>query len=67
MSLQVSSSNPLDWLGAAIGKTVRIYTVNGLSVTGTLKAANTEVVVVVTQNRTIFFSMYSIVNMEVQG
>ena len=67
MALQIQSTNPLDWLSATTGKKVRIYTVNGMSVTGVLKAANTEVVVVQTDNTIQFFSMYSIVNIQVVG
>jgi len=55
-------ASPQDFLNQLIGRQVRVYTVNALSVKGTLKAADSAFVVIADDKGNIqVFSVYSIV------
>jgi len=55
-------ASPQDFLNQLIGKKVRVYTVNAMSVQGTLKAADSAFVVITDDKGNIqIFSVYSIV------
>jgi len=55
-------ASPQDFLNQLAGKKVRVYTVNAMSVQGTLKAADSAFVVIADDKGNIqVFSVYSIV------
>ena len=55
-------ASPQDFLNQLVGKKVRVYTVNAMSVQGTLKAADSAFVVITDDKGNIqAFSVYSIV------
>jgi small nuclear ribonucleoprotein (snRNP)-like protein len=55
-------ASPQDFLNQLVGKKVRIYTVNAMSVQGTLKASDSAFVVITDDRGNIqVFSVYSIV------
>jgi len=55
-------ASPQDFIGQLVGKKVRVYTVNAMSIMGTLKAADSAFVVIMDDRGNIqVFSVYSIV------
>ena len=55
-------ASPQDFLNQLMNKKVRVYTVNAMSVQGTLKAADSAFVVIADDKGNIqIFSVYSIV------
>jgi LSM domain. len=55
-------ASPQDFLNQLVGRKVRVYTVNAMSVQGTLKAADSAFVVITDDRGNIqVFSVYSIV------
>jgi small nuclear ribonucleoprotein (snRNP)-like protein len=55
-------ASPQDFLNQLVGKKVRVYTVNAMSVSGTLKASDSAFVVIADDKGNIqIFSVYSIV------
>jgi len=55
-------ASPQDFLNQLVGKRVRVYTVNAMSVQGTLKASDSAFVVIADDKGNIqIFSVYSIV------